>query len=77
MCICFKCLNSHFYLDTHALVNFDTENSLSIVPLKWVERQDGLRDGDPCKVTWSNGKKYNATFICSDIVFIKNIRPTW
>lgn len=64
-----------YYLDTHALVNFDTENCSSIVPLKRVERQDGLCDGDPCKVTWSNSKKYNATIICSGIRFIKSIGP--
>lgn len=51
--------------DTHGLVHFECENSSSIVPLKRVERQDGLCDGDLCSVIWSNNKKYPGILICS------------
>ena len=51
--------------DTHALVHFECENSSSIVPLKRVERQDGLCDGNLCSVIWSNNKKYPGILICS------------
>ena len=53
------------FLDTHALIHFDKDNSSSIVPLSRVQREEeNLHAGNLCTVLWSN-KKYAGKLICS------------
>lgn len=54
-------------LDTHALINFEEDNSTSIVPLKRVIKTDNLSVGESCHVVWSNQKKYVGTLMYSDM----------
>ena len=58
------------FLDTHALIHFDKENSSSIVPLNLVEREDNLHAGNLCTVLWSNKKKYTGKLICSGNIIL-------
>ena len=53
------------FVDTHALVQFIEDNTSSIIPLKRVENNKELFEGDSCFVRWSNGKGYGGTLICS------------
>ena len=53
------------FLDTHALIHFDKDNSSSIVPLSRVQREEEkLHAGSLCTVLWSN-KKFSGKLICS------------
>ena len=60
------------FLDTHALIHFDEENSSSIVPLSQVVREDtgNLYAGHLCAVLWSNKKKYTGKLICSGSIML-------
>lgn len=51
--------------DTHLLVQFCSEDSTSIVPIKRVKMEENLSVGDECDIVWSNNKVYRATVMCS------------
>ena len=61
---------------THALVHFQDEDTSSIVPVKRIDKGEGLSLGELCNVTWSDRKKYMGTllfagnFIESLLIFI-------
>ena len=59
-----------FILDTHGLVHFEDEEKSSIVPLKRIDKMDGMHIGDTCFVVWSDKKRYKGKLIFSGIVFI-------
>ena len=63
LCTLLICTVRIIYLDTHALVNFEVDNSTSIVPLKRVIKTDNLSSGELCNVVWSNQKKYVGTLM--------------
>lgn len=51
-------------LDTHALVQFDEENSIAVVGVRrFITKDDGK-----ILVTWHDGKKYEATVILTGIL---------
>ena len=51
------------YTDTHALVNFQDEDTSSIVPVNRTDKMEELSLGDMCFVTWSDRKKYKGTLL--------------
>ena len=57
------------YADTHALVYFLDERKTSIVPLKRVDKKDGMRTGEACDVMWSDKKRYQGTLIFTGTTF--------
>ena len=60
------------FLDTHALIHFDKENSSSIFPLSRVIREEeDLQVGSLCTVLWSNKKRYSGKLICSGIILLR------
>jgi len=48
---------------THALVHFQDEDTSSIVPVKRIDKGEGLSLGELCNVTWSDRKKYMGTLL--------------
>ena len=67
-CIFIFLLHVHVinFIDTHALVQFyDDDYETGIVPLKRVERNQELYEGDACFVLWSDMRRYSGIFICS------------
>ena len=52
------CAQSQAAAPTHALVQFEQEDTISVVPLKRVSPRQELAKGVRCTVEWARGKLY-------------------